>query len=188
MPLLKKQPFLSKVDLYKKETIDINLDFFRELPINFNIDSVRWYAHLTGVNPDLSKPYLLKIEKNKKYEKSIVFMRSLRRQNQNIKFNFLNKYNNLLFIGLQNEYLDLKKQIKNLKFHDCKDFLEMAQIIKSGKLFIGNLSLGFTIAEALKVPRLLESYLDFPLVYPNGKNGYEFYFQNHFQKFVKKII
>ena len=63
MPLLKKQPFLSKVDLYKKETIDINLDFFRELPINFNIDSVRWYAHLTGVNPDLSKPYLLKIEK-----------------------------------------------------------------------------------------------------------------------------
>ena len=115
-------------------------------------------------------------------------MRSLRRQNKNLKFNFLNKYNNLLFIGLRNEYLDLKKQIKNLQFHDCKDFLEMAQIIMSCKLFIGNLSFGFTIAEALKVPRLLESYLDFPLVYPNGKKGYEFYFQIHFEKFVKKIL
>ena len=188
LPLLKKQPFLSKVSLYKKEIIDINLDFFRDLPINFNVDSVRWYSHLTGINPDLSKPYLLKIGKNKKYNKSIVFMRSLRRQNQNIKFSFLNRYNNLLFIGLRNEYLDLKKQIKNLKFYDCKDFLEMAQIIGSCKLFIGNLSFGFTIAEALKVPRLLESYLDFPLVYPNGKDGYEFYFQNHFEKFVKKII
>ncbi len=188
LPLLNKQPFLSKVNLYKKETIDINLDFFRDLPINFNIDSVRWYSHLTGVHPDLSKPYLLKIEKNRKYKKSIIIMRSLRRQNQNIKFNFLNKYNDILFIGLRNEYLDLKKQIKNLKFYDCKDFLEMAQIIKSCKLFIGNLSFGFTIAEALKVPRLLESYLDFPLVYPNGKDGYEFYFQNHFEKFVKKKI
>ena len=188
LPLLKKQPFLSRVEILKKEKIDINLDFFRNLPINFNMDSVRWYSHLTGVNPDLTKPYLLEVKKNKKFKKSIVFMRSLRRQNKNLKFNFLNKYNNLLFIGLRNEYLDLKKQIKNLQFHDCKDFLEMAQIIMSCKLFIGNLSFGFTIAEALKVPRLLESYLDFPLVYPNGKKGYEFYFQIHFEKFVKKIL
>ena len=64
----------------------------------------------------------------------------------------------------------------------------MAEIIKSCKLFIGNLSFGYTIAEALKTPRLLESYLDFPLVYPNGLNGYEFYFQAHFEKYVKEII
>lgn len=188
LPLLKKQPFLKKVDIYKKQSIDINLDLFRDLPINFNIDSVRWYLHITGANPNLNKPYLLKIKKNKKFPNYIVFMRSLRRQNSHIKFDFLNKYKKLLFIGLYNEFIDLKKQIKNLKFYNCKDFLEMAEIINSSKLFIGNLSFGYTIAEGLKKPRLIESYLDFPLVYPNGYNAYEFYFQNHFEQHVRKLL
>ena len=187
-PLLKKQPYLHNIEIFKNQSIDIDLDFFRELPINFNIDSVRWYTHLTGINPDLSKPYLLKIKKNPKFKKSIIFMRSLRRQNNYIKFSFLKKYKNLVFIGLHNEYLDLKKQISNLKFHECENFLEMAEIINSSKLFIGNLSFGYTIAEALKTPRLLESYLDFPLVYPNGSKGYEFYFQKHFEKYVSEIL
>ena len=77
---------------------------------------------------------------------------------------------------------DLKKDIKNLEFYDCKNFLEMAEIIKSSKIFIGNLSFGYTLAEGLKVNRLLESSPDFPLVYPNGGNGYDFYYQKHFEK------
>ena len=187
-PLLMTQSYISKVEMYKKQKIDVNLDLFRDLPINFNIDSVRWYSHLTGVFPNLSKPYLLNIKKKSKYKNSIIIMRSLRRQNKHIKFNFLDNYKKLVFIGLYPEYLNLKKQIKNLSFYDCKDFLEMAEIIKSCKLFIGNLSFGYTIAEALKVPRLLESFLDFPLVYPNGDKGYEFYFQKHFEKKVKQLI
>ena len=187
-PLLNSQNYLSRVEVYKEQKIDIDLDYFRELPLNFNIDSVRWYAHLTGVNPELSSPYLLNIKINEKYKDKIVFMRSLRRQNNHINFKFLEKYRNLIFIGLEKEFIDLKKQISNLEFYDCADFLEMAEIIKSSRLFIGNLSFGYTIAEALKTPRLLESYLDFPLVYPNGLNGREFYFQAHFEKFVKEII
>tara|TARA_B100001063_G_C16764360_1_gene557768 strand:+ start:1152 stop:2030 length:879 start_codon:yes stop_codon:yes gene_type:complete len=188
MPLLKVQPFLNKIDIYKNQNIDINLDLFRDLPINFNIDSVRWYLHITGVNSNLNSPYLLKIKKSKKFKNCIVFMRSLRRQNKHIKFKFLNKYKNLIFIGLYNEYLDLKKQIKNLKFYNCKNFLEMAEIINASRLFIGNLSFGYTLAEGLKKPRLVESYLDFPLIYPNGSNGCEFYFQDHFEKHVKDIL
>lgn len=187
-PLLKKQPFLTNIDIYKGQKIDVNLDLFRDLPINFNIDSIRWYSHVTGVFPNLDKPYLLNIKKKIRYKKSIVFIRTLRRQNKLIKFNFLNKYNNLVFIGLYPEYLDLKKQIPKLLFYDCKNFLEMAEIIASSSLFIGNLSFGYTIAEALKKPRLLESHLDFPLVYPNGKKAFEFYFQNHFEQLVKNII
>jgi hypothetical protein len=188
LPLLKKQNYLTKVKIFKDELIDIDLDYFRELPINFNIDSIRWYFHLTGVNPDLKDPYIQNIDEDIKYKNCIIFMRSMRRQNEHISFRFLEKYQNLLFIGLHNEYLDLKKQIKNLEFHECKNFLEMAQIIQSSKLFIGNLSFGYTIAEGLKKPRLLESYLDFPLVYPNGKSGYEFYFQTHFEKYVKNFM
>ena len=188
LPLLKTQPYLNTVDIYKSQLIDINLDLFRNLPINFNIDSVRWYLHITGVNPDLNKPYLLKIKKNQKFKNYVVFMRSLRRQNSEIKFNFLNKYKKLVFIGLHNEYLDLKKQIRNLEFYDCKNFLEMAEIINASKLFIGNLSFGYTIAKGKKKRRLVESYLDFPLIYPNDSKGCEFYFQEHFIDQVKKNL
>ena len=33
------------------------------------------------------------------------------------------------------EFNELKKEIGNLEFHECKDFLEMAQIIKSSRFF-----------------------------------------------------
>ena len=186
LPLLKKQKFIDEVKIYNNEEIDIDLNFFRQLPINFNIDSVRWYFHLTGIFPDLSKSYL-EVNESDKFKNFIVILRSLRRQNKYINYKFINSYKNLVFIGLKNEYLDLKKEIPNLEYYDSEDFLELATIIKSCKMFIGNLSFGFALAEALKVPRLLESGPNFPLVYPNGSNGYDFYFQNHFEELVKKL-
>ena len=94
----------------------------------------------------------------------------------------MKKYDDLVFIGLNHEYEDLKKEIPNLQFQNCKDFLEAAQIIKSSRFFLGNSSFGFTIAEGLKVPRLMESFPEFPVIYPNGGHGYDFYFQDHLEK------
>ena len=187
IPLLKNQEYLNKVEIFENQKVDIDLNFFRELPINFNIDSVRWYSHLTGCHPDLSKNYI-EVKKHQNFNDYIVIMRSLRRQNKYIDYSFLSSYKNLVFVGLKNEFNDLKKSINNLEFYDSKDFLELAMIIKSAKLFIGNLSFGYALAEAIKVPRLLESGPNFPLVYPNGINAYDFYFQNHFETLVKKFI
>ena len=53
LPLLKKQSYLNSVEKFKNQEIDVNLDLFRDLPINFNLDSVRWYFHLTGFNYNL---------------------------------------------------------------------------------------------------------------------------------------
>ena len=53
--------------------------------------------------------------------------------------NELNNYENLLFIGMQDEFDDLKKEIPNLQHHNCKDFLEMATLIPRSK-FIKDIS------------------------------------------------
>jgi hypothetical protein len=82
---------------------------------------------------------------------------------------------------------NLKQSIKNLKFYECKDFLEMAEIIKCCKLFIGNSSLGFTIAEGLKAPRLLEASPWNPSQQVHGNNGFDFFFQPHFEFFFKLL-
>ena len=181
LPLFMNQPYIHKVDKYRNQEIDIDLNLIREMPIDFNIDSVRWYSQLTGIHTDLSVPYIF-AEPHDVIKNKVTIMRNVRRKNYFTNYKFLKKYENLLFIGLNDEYENLKKEVPNLEFYDCKDFLEMAQIIKSSKLFLGNLSFGYTIAEGLKIPRLLESVPDFPLVYPNGKNAYDFYFQEHFEK------
>ena len=82
---------------------------------------------------------------------------------------------------------DLKKQIPNLKHYESENFLEIAQIIKSSKMFIGNSSSGYSTAEALKIPRLLEASPDFPVVQPIGNNAFDFYFQTHFENLCKKL-
>lgn len=186
LPLLREQNFLKKVEIHDSQTIDIDLNFFRELPINFNIDSVRWYFQITGCFPDLSKSYL-DAPNHQKFKNYIVIMRSLRRQNKFINYSFLSSYKNKVFVGLENEFEDLKDKIDNLEYYDSENFLELASIIKNSKVFIGNLSFGYAMAEALKVPRLLESAPNFPLVYPNGEKAYDFYFQTHLEDFVKKL-
>ena len=134
----------------------------------------------------MSNKYLHNIDEHH-LKKKIVIIRSISRKNYLINYSFLKKYNDVIFIGLKNEYEDLKKEIPNLNFYECKDFLEMAQIINSCKIFIGNLSFGYTLAEGLKKPRLLESGLNFPLIYPNGKNAFDFYFQEHFESNFYKL-
>ena len=186
LPLLQSQKFIEKVEIYNNQEVNIDLNFFRELPINFNIDSVRWYSHLTGKFPYLSKNYI-EVPNHEKFKNYIVIMRSLRRQNKFIDYSFLSSYKNLVFVGLKNEFENLKTKINNLEYYDSKDFLELASIIKNARIFIGNLSFGYALAEAIKVPRLLESAPNFPLVYPNGYDGYDFYFQVHFEEIVKKL-
>lgn len=186
LPLLREQKFIKKAEIHDGQKIDIDLNFFRELPINFNIDSVRWYFQLTGCFPDLSKSYL-DAPNHPKFKNYIVIMRSLRRQNKFINYSFLSSYKNKVFVGLKNEFEDLKDKIDNLEYYDSENFLELASIIKNSKIFIGNLSFGYAMAEALKVPRLLESAPNFPLVYPNGEKAYDFYFQTHLEDFVRKL-
>ncbi len=186
LPLLRRQTYLNSVEDYKNQNIDIDLNFFRELPLNFNLDSVRWYSHLTGIHPNLIEPYI-EANEHKSFKNKITIIRTLRRKNFLINYKFLNNYKDIIFLGLKNEFIDLKKDVPNLEFYDCNDFLEMAEIIKSSKIFIGNLSFGYTLAEGMKIPRLLESNPEFPLVYPSGGNGYDFYFQNHFETIFKKL-
>ena len=186
LPLMKEQKFIHKVEKYNNQEIDINFDIFREIFPNIHFNSPRWYFHITGVQVDLADPYL-DVKPHEKIKNKIVIHRTFRHRNQFINYKFIEKYKNLIFIGLKDEYEDLKQDIKNLEFYDCKDYLEMAQIIKACKFFIGNQSIAYPIAEALKVPRILEAEPLFPVVQPIGKNSFDFYYQPHFEKWFKHL-
>ena len=186
LPLLKDQKYLKSVQIYKNDSIDVNLNLFRDVPINVRFHSIRWYSHITGVHVNMDNSFL-DVNEHGTIKRKIVINRSPRYRNEYINYRFLENAKNILCIGIKSEFEDLKKEIHNLELYNCKDFLEMAKIIKSSKFFIGNECFAYSVAEGLKVPRLLEASPDFPVVFPIGNNGYDFYHQNHFEKFFNKL-
>ncbi len=186
IPLLEKQTFISKFKKYENEKIDVNLDLFREIPISFTFNSPRWFFAITGEHFDLNNPSLF-VDEHAKIKNKIIILRSFRFRNIYINYDFLKNYENLLYVGVEEEYQDLKKSIPNLEMYNCKDLLEMAQIIKSSKFFLGNMSVGYALSETLKVPRLLEGCPETPYVQPVGNNGFDFFFQPHFEKLFKYL-
>ena len=187
LPLIEKQNFINKTGIFKNEDIDIDLDVFREIPIDIKFHSVRWYMHLTGIQINMELPFL-EVNDHKSIKNNIVIVRSPRYRNVFINYEFLDKIKDkIICIGLKSEFEDLKKTIKNLEFYNCRNFLEMAEIIKSSRFFIGNECFAYSIAEGLKIPRLLEASPDFPVIFPVGKKAYDFYHQVHFEMLFKKI-
>ena len=186
LPLLTKQKFINEVKIFNNENIDIDLDLFRDIPINLNFHSIRWYSHITGTNLDMNESYL-DVGANNDFKGKIVIVRTQRYTSPYINYKFLNNFKNLLHVGLKSEYEELKKEITNLEFYDCKDFLEMAEIVNSAKLFVGNLNFVYSLSEALKTPRLLEASTDFPVVFPLGEKAFDSYHQVHFEKFFNTL-
>jgi hypothetical protein len=187
-PLMLYQSRIAGCDTLNGHNIDVDLDLIRSYPLLGGLGNItRWYFYLFAVNADLSIPWL-EAPGNADYKDSIVIARSHRYRNPGINFGFLKKYQNLVFLGLPEEYEDIKKVLPGISYAPVKDFLEMASIIKSCKLFVGNQSFPFSIAEALKVKRVLEVCYYCPNVSVEGINGYDFCYQPQFEKIVERAL
>ena len=187
LPLLRYQSQIEVAEIYNGEPLDYNLDEFRNY--SFYLDRgniVRWYFNVYGVSYNTALPWL-SAPKDNRFQNSIVIARSHRYHAPMIDYGFLKKYPDKLFVGIEKEYEDMRQVLPDLKFQPVSDFLEMATIINSCKLFIGNQSFPFSIAEALKTTRLLESYYKRPNVIVEGDGGNDFLYQPQFEYSVKRL-
>lgn len=78
-----------------------------------------------------------------------------------------------LFIGLEQEHSIFCKEFGKVEYHRTGDFLELARVIAGAKLFIGNQSAPYAIAEGLKRPAILEACpnaLDCQFIRPDVQN------------------
>lgn len=185
--LINEQSYIARCEVYNNQKIHIDLDFFRSRLFSLdNSNIARWCSYITGVTPQLWKPWV-SVKADKSYAGSVVIARSERYRNSEINYSFLSQYSNLIFIGVESEYEDIRKAIPNIQWVKVDDFLKLAQIIAGCKLFIGNQSFPFSVAEALKVPRILEVYYHTANVIPEGEDAHDFYFQEHFESLVKEL-
>ncbi len=186
-PLLLSQPGFASCDILTYQKIDYDLDEFRKFPFDYNTNHIcRWYFHMYGITADLSKPWLT-VTPDASFSNEIVIARSFRYRAPGISYDFLKAYPNLTFVGLKDEYEDLKQTLPALKYKGVTNFLELAQVIAGCKFFIGNQSFPFALAEALKVKRVLEVCFECPNVIPEGADAYDFCYQPQFEKIVKQL-
>jgi len=187
IPLIMEQDYINSCSCYKNEEIHLKLDLFRELPMWLDKGNIiKWYTYTTGIIPNVNTPWI-KVKPNESFSKEIILARSARYRNPHINYNFLKQYPNISFLGVESEFQDMQKELPHIKFVPISDFRQMAQIIAGSAFFIGNQSFPFSIAEALKIPRILETSFETPNVIPDGENGYDFYLQSHFEWIVKKL-
>ena len=188
LPVLQFQPYIKKSEIFSNQSIDVDMDAFRFIDIPLDRSNLAsWYSFAFNVFPDLAKPWLY-ARKKEEYSNCIVLSKSKRYGNPNLNRAFLKEYKDLIFLGTEDEYKSMRTELPSLVWIKVDNFLEMADIINSCKLFIGNQSMPFAIAEALKVQRVLEVSLESPNIIPFGPNAFGCIYQDAFEETVKKCI
>jgi hypothetical protein len=187
LPLLLAQPRIKICAPYAEQPIDYNLDIIRSYPFTqTNGNIARWYFLAFAVNADLGQPWL-QVQADPRFSDCIVIARSQRYHSPGIDYSFLNQYDKLIFVGLEDEFKAMQVMLPKIDYHPVDDFLQLAQVIAGCKFFIGNQSFPFALAEALKVKRLLEVCFHCPNVIVEGGNGFDFCYQPQFEFLVAEL-
>lgn len=158
-PLLESQPFIRSVssgDHLPEDSVD--LDRCRDLKINFSSGQIQnWYYNLCRCHlpREFWKP-VLQLEPDLRFADKILFTATERYRNICLDYSQLKRFRSrLLFTGTQQEYRIFREKYFDLEYLPAASMLEIARAIAGAKGFIGNQSGIFSVAECLKVPRIL---------------------------------
>lgn len=190
-PLIESQEYIEEFKEWKGEKVDIDIDKSRDsrvIPIPFS--PLHYWAFFIApeLSCDLSEKWLY-VPRIQLYNK-ILINRTQRYNNPYISYYFLKPYEkDLIFIGTKKECEIFNKQYGlDIEIVEESDFLKVAILINNCRFFIGNQSICWHIADALKTPRLLEVCSQFPNTFPNGKDGYVFLHQESLELLFDKLI
>lgn len=185
LPLLRSQAYIGEAGIWEGQPFDYCLDRFRETGFDFSKGSiVRYYALAFLCTPDASCPWL-DVEPSPEFAGKLLVNRTERYRHTGINYQILSDRPDVVFVGLPREYR--VSGVRGVPHVEAPDFLTLARWIRGAKGFIGNQSFGFALAEAMKVPRLLEVFRIAPNVIVTGAEGYEAFSQGLFDEIVKEL-
>lgn len=194
VPLLEAQPYVDHCEVWEGQKFELNFDAIREgnlcnMP-NGLIQKWIW-ASIPSLTCDLSKPWIHVEPKDDLITKDkIVVNLTERYRNPNITYFFLKEYEeHLIFAGTDKEYENFSNEYKiRCPLLKVDNFLELAECLLMAKVFLGNQSFCWNLAEAMKIPRVLELCSFAPNCFSIGPNGYDFFNQQSLEYFIEKIM
>lgn len=187
-PLILSLPYVEDFLPYQGETVHFNLDRISHMKINIPFGDIRtWIGYCyPELQADLGEQVIdpfgvwmqVSLEKYKDIKSSIIVNRTSRYRNPHIQYGLLNKYaqsHKIYFAGTIEEFSEFSGFVASAEYLKVDNFLELAYYIAMCKLFVGNQSFCFSLAEAMKKPRVLEVCSYAPNVIPVGNNAYQYY-------------
>ncbi len=180
VPLLMAQDYIDRVTVVQAgvplEGIDstcINVDYVLDRFRHHDIDRNHlMYAHARamGVDIDPNIPFLSVSPCAE--EPGVVICLTPRYRGLSEEFirDVARYFEHITLVAIPEEWQTISGLAGEVR--KCKDFLEMARLIQSARLFIGNPSLASAIAEGLKVPRIIDLPLSLANAFPIGPRGY----------------
>jgi len=174
-PLLERQPYISSVSLSPETPAGaVDLDFFRVqtcLPLwgnslpNYYLPLAPWLAE----PPDLSRPWLFGGRETDLGGRKIAIFLSSRYPSKELSFGFLEPIRDeLVFLGTKEEHEAFASAWFPVEHRPIRDFADALDVLSSVRLAIGNQTGFYSIAEGLKIPRLLVVSSASPNVVPCG--------------------
>jgi len=187
-PLLEHQSYIDSVRLlgkFENEKVDFDLDSFRSENKNLSAGNIALWNQI--VYPQLrGKIHEISIDATPIENDYIIINRTIRYNNPLIDYTILE--GNVKFVGVESEFKIMKAINPSVEHLQVKDFYELAKYIAGCKLFVGNQSMAYSIAEGLKVKRVLEQYYAAPNVIPQGGDCYVFQTQKQFDNLINNYI
>lgn len=168
--LLVEQPYIKDVVVWNGDDVTYDIDEFREYETETILLS-QWQLETFGQTFDLSQPWLT-VEPM--YLADIVVNRSPRYHGP-FEWSQLRDWQHAaVFLGFEEEYAAFVHEtgLGEVKRQHVGSVLEATRIIAGAKLFVGNQSFCYSLAEALKVPRVQEVCMYAPNCLPQSDNGH----------------
>jgi hypothetical protein len=185
--LLLECEFIYDVLPYTNQKVDYDFDKFRGVGLNLGAGDIKkWYLYAYPelqeyYNDSQTLPFLYDFP-----APYIVVNRSERYNNGQLDYAILNRVKDvpIYFVGTDTEFALMKEKVKTITHIKHKNFLELTSFISSSKLFIGNQSMCYAIAEQSDSTRLLEVYYGCPNVITDG---FEMFNQEGFEYALKHL-
>lgn len=165
MPLLEAQPYIHRAEFSEEMPAQVTHDLNKmrllmreqrlDLKKGYNIARVYLEAFGLDVKND-ERPWL---QVQPKPVAEVIVNRSSRYHNRFFKWSRIVKEyrGKMAFVGLPSEHKAFCDKYGPIPRHPTKDLLEAAEVIAGAKLFVGNQSCCYAIAEGLKQQAILET-------------------------------
>lgn len=198
-PLLVVQPYLKNVHFVKSSELPadyIDLDAFKTSGLNLKAGLIQgWYRKAFGVAFPLEAPWLLLPEGERGGAAqspafNVLIGRTTRFCNTSINYSFLDTIEQVGFIGLRYEYEDFCERygLSTVQHVPVQNALELARKMHDCRVYVGNQSVNFAIADGMKVPRALEAFEPVPVASPVGGVCFEYTQTGALGRFLSEVL
>lgn len=196
-PLVEEQEYIESFRIWQGEEVQFDIADTRDrsqVPSLYGLIHTWPMLAFPQLHCDLSEAWIKANPEKPSYynlqPRTIIINRTQRHYNPHIHYGFLKEYEkDCGFIGTADEHKAFCEAFDlNIERFMVPDFLSLANTLNACTLFIGNQSFCWHVADAMKIPRLLEVSPDYPNTLPTGAKGYGFLYQNALLYYFKKMV